>query len=553
MISTKTRKADARRNLRADLKRLQNEFKYYEYDGVYNHFNKYFTAKVQTFETPRYPDLDIVSIGEQVVRELGKMGYCTLADIESSYLKKLVGPQGGQATFEQVADRLVTYYRAPQDEVILPPLIRKRVTSYLAALIPAHAPLEPLSKRATYATFKGSKKSNSGIFLWTDRRPVSVRLHALNEAFSRRSLDPAVHGNRFYRNKTRDIFMDTFPNLFRGNRLLVPMRELFLKTGIPSWTGMHDDELALHNFWRRYTPERTTTIEFDVDAMDQCMDPQSTHFVLDLLRESGVRMTDTYAQELHEYVDMIYSQPVIGVDGIHYGPWSMISGVPPTNDWETYTNSSAFISFMASHYVGADLLIDIPHVLRVLGDDIIAVFARHFDEVRRYDSSTPVDISIALVEWAKVFHLKANTAKQAVRHGEGFYCRHYFSPRLPQYTDVNGKVHLRAAYPLSLALNNWKQPERLSHPNWDAYQYQVFLGVWGGTQGHPLHRYVVNRLFELGVVPVPQLEDSDAALIQYRAKGEDWYYHLFGVEQVDVREFDARLRSHPLFKIRPKV
>lgn len=518
-------------SLKADLSRLKASNPTYDVDSV-KAFLSSFWDENTFYETPRYDVAFKAKLKDEFDKRIlaFREKYPFLVEQELSYSDKYWVSQGGKIPWSQTRGNTLKYVTLTEGRLIehlLPnDTERELIIEYLLSRVTKQS-VEPLRRTTLLETYRGAKRSNSGIWLWTDRRPPAVRYRALNDALAApHSWDPVVRGTRRMRGKDRDIFMDTFPNLLRYNRLGRPFHDAFKELGHAAWSGHFEAERVLYAFCDKHP--NFTSFEFDAKSMDQSMSAENVKYALDILGE--VIDFSSMKAEFYQMVDEIFNIELLTPEGLWVGPKKLLSGLGPTNDFETYLLLVAFLGFLARYSVDerSEPMILHPFEMKVVGDDIVILVPNHIHMVWDTRQLIWVDPIQAMIDTATAYGLVAEPSKQGHRFNEFYFCRHYFNPLLPKYKDKHGFTHAGSAYSLVLAANNWITPEELKHPNWVDYQYVIFTQQFDGLRFHPLWKWILSRLYEMNLIPLGQLtEEAKAA---YRASGADWVFNLFGVD-----------------------
>lgn len=512
------------------LRKLAIHNHYYDIQGVYNHLVRFLETKDDSFETP-YVAADttlnlVSSIVDQLIQIKDK--YPDLYQFEMKARDKWLGPQGGISTWKTQSPSVYEYLAAPEafDSSFLS-AVRKDVIEYIGTRISDWGMecLYPYSNQTLYDTYRGMKKSNSGIFYWKDRRAPNVRWHSYNASLeSPYSMDPVVTGQRKQRNKVRDIFMDTMPNLYRFNRVLRPLHDfLAVRTPHIAWRGDHYDEKHIYqwignrrDWW---------SLESDVDSMDKRMSLEVTQYVMGELLSLPF-VSPELREEYLKYIELTFSIPILSPDGLLEGRKRLLSGLPPTNDYESFVNWYVLASFLHTHRNKMrGSLKDIDHFIIVKGDDSSILFSEDVSTVIDQSGQT-VSITAAIAAWYNKFRLLAKAEKQAFRHRTTMFCKRFYYPTLTQYKDIAGSIHSGSAYSLLLAINSIVYPEILNHPKDAAYQMTRILQILDNVRFHPLWKTLVNRLVELQVLPLVKL--SEETVEYFNATERDWRWHLYG-------------------------
>lgn len=518
--------------LKACLRILEGVTSAYSTKEVQSHLTRFLTQDSIVNETAYIEKEKADLFFERLNKVLPSLeqNHPELLAFERSAQQKWVGPQGGSAPWEAQRQSVLDYVDTGWWSSAQHPLTKEERLELVDYVLGHHqgpiTKLSVLKGDTLMATYKGVKKSCSGIYLWRDRRELAVRMRSFNAATTRPwDFDPVVTGQRLQRNKLRDIFMDTFPNLFRANRFIRPVHDMLLKTGIPSWEGHHVVEDVLYRF---VGSDPFTTFEMDFDRMDirETEDLTTLNWV-DLL--DVIPSTQEYRKGALRLIHKIYNIDVVTPEGLIKGKKHLLSGLPPTNDYESYDNIICQVGFLRWHTIQDIPLLHRDFKLFVLGDDVMIIFkGEHLYPPVTCTKTGRVFQSIqeAMAVWAELFGLTAKVSKQAVRYDAALYCKRYYARGLRHYKDPRGVVHPGSAYPLTLAANALFNPEQLNHPNWPEYQAIRWYQICDEVAAHPLWKAFVRLLVEMDLFPL--LHPTDEALRTYRTEEKDWRFYLYG-------------------------
>ena len=447
-----------------------------------------------------------------------------LKEFELKALDKWWGLQGGTPDKNTLMEIVDKYYQ----NVEVPSLHKYKISSYTKYVIKKQVlnaihqlnlalPLGPISSpRKLYNTYVGDHKSNSGVIMWSDRRRKEVKVANIKAALQHPTgADPVVVGSRHMRNKYRTIFMTTQADLFRYNRLMLSVRDIFKETSFVAWKGNEAVEDHISEFILKRNKDDLVFFEADYETMDTWVTLDHALLIVQLLEELNI-ISQALADQLRELFHSVFTQGLLTPDEFKQSIHALFSGLPCTNDLESLLNIVIQLEWILYRY--GELEYGRDFIVIVLGDDVIIVYDKR--ALKGIDFWKDND-EFAKWVWDN-FHIKANPIKQRISTTGGFFCKRYYS--IKNKRKPNGSIY--SYYPVTLAANSILHPENASSKTPGMRLIRIWQ-ILDNIGPHPLLKQIYTIIFKYySFLPLPTISDVE----KFNAEDRNWKRLLAGVK-----------------------
>lgn len=471
-----------------------------ELPGIGGYFENFTRGRLPTLETQFGNPLDrtgVLNVGlSQIKSWRGR--YPRLVDYELGRVKKY-GPQGGLPPLSNPEPvTLFGYYYTHCDQ---PCRVENSAMKVLKAMY--QADLQPLTpeETATRMYKKTKLKSNAGLELGFTKR-VKVLEQAIAKAKRILSGDfmnpPSAMGARSIRNGFRFIFMADFAWNIAELCYVYPMMD-WMQLNFPNvaaWGGQTAVVKAVNDS-KVFDMSRVTHMSTDFTKMDTSMGPAQLRLYYELTSRLlkyksdqeiwkrivqndavlpvivGTVITPGSAQGARKAAHMVMAS----------GTHGLLSGLGITNHCETVVNGTIPVEMETTHK-----------------QTVVAFQSQGDDGMMTLEEKHPGAAASAFARVATRRGLIANAEKQFESPDEIHFLQRVYSPE----TRRDGIVH--GAYPLVLALNSTKNPERIGY-GVDPQLREIEIAE--NCNGHPAFESIVSLYTQLDPEIVAAIEDPD--------------------------------------------
>lgn len=411
---------------------------------------------------------ELIAPYTESMRDVAK--FRLLYEYETSMWTKYA-PQGKPVMKKVLEQKYVSSYEAAQL-----PLIRKT-----SAQTAAHEYFMQLVREAKrkygvpqVELYTGYTSELSGLPTMTQKSDPKAERYAFNTyADGHHYPMPILPWYRDQRSKQRGINMDEFGAVYAIGGLLTAVRNWFKTYFTHIFDSWLNPVLSMTTRITKCVSAKNINVEGDYMSMDE-------HFSFDCYCNYVQPIFDELlppneANRILWYVQASFHQPVYWGEYVTIGLHNLLSGVPITQDCETYYGAQQQIAFA----LACDVPVNECQIF-VIGDDSV------LSVPRRYASRLSMEV---YAELSNASHLPVSLEKCAIRDSEMIYLRKVYAPSLPR--DIDGNII--GAYPLSLWANSLVNPERRVDPL--GPEFVRAIQVTDGIVGHPLYRQVVPNIF----------------------------------------------------------
>jgi hypothetical protein len=314
------------------------------------------------------------------------------------------------------------------------------------------------------------------------------------------------------RGKDRLIFMDSILNIRIMDEYLNALR-FWLRENLPEFFGAWvNPNIHVHPRTKALITKSWTIVEADYKAMDTGMSWKVVSEVILPVVETV--LGDAFTPYLIAHLEEVWNVPILDPcgEGLITGHHNMLSGINPTNDFETiYTVCLALgeCATVALTLSEVDLL--------ALGDDMRIGMKASVKEAKKYFEAYCETSDLAGL------HVHGlDSGKAYVGTGSCRFLRRVYLP--------NGRLNESGVYPgfypSVLALNNIVQPE---FPSKSVAQFlSSTCQRLDNLTTNPEYLPFVQMITKYLVAAVKPTANLTSEVIQYRSKRTDWWEKLYG-------------------------
>lgn len=351
-------------------------------------------------------------------------------------------PQGGRPAWSEIEPGILeSFTRGHRPRFTL----LRNARTYLLRLIEQRVALYGYPQDVPHAYVTGT---NAGIPTMSKKGTYFAETVGMSPY---RHLLPAILGTRVQFGKARVIYQDSVCNVKYVNAVLAKVR-YWLRTYIPeyfgAWTNPH---YTIYPWMTEALDMNYVSVEGDYEHMDQGFSRPVAEFLLpvyELLLDPGeFRLISQYVME-------VFQQPIYLGRYITVSEHNLLSGINPTNDWETI--------FSVINYLAAAQNSGIyPKRIVAIGDDASAIFAcKYRNYLHEYYDALSMQSSDALM---RLNHDKCRVGQPGIK-----FCKRYWHPGTPR---INGVAP--GAYSGYRTIWNTVWPERSA----DSWQHELVSSI----------------------------------------------------------------------------
>lgn len=263
-----------------------------------------------------------------------------------------------------------------------------------------------------------------------------------------RHVQPDLVGTRFQFQKARTIHQVSVLDVNAVAEYLARVRK-WLTTYFPQWfSAWKNPRLITEPRITNALNRHCINYEGDYEHMDEGFGRQiAEEFILPLFE---VLLDPGEFMHFAAYVSEMWTQPIFMGSFLLTGEHDLLSGVGPTQDFETYYGvqlhlGAEFVSGAKSEFYAA------------IGDDSLALFPRR-------QGREALAYKQAIEEEAARNGMRFNLEKCRYDTVDYRFCKRQWYPGAPTYWGSSGQVQ-RGAYPLIRTYNTIMFPERTCHPS----------------------------------------------------------------------------------------
>lgn len=472
-----------------------------ERPGVGGYFENFTRGRAPTLETQFGNPLDrqgVLNAGLSEIKSWrGRIP--RLVDYELTRVSKY-GPQGGFPPIS--ADESVTlfsryYYASDEPCRIDPAALRILQRHYDADLVPL-SPEETVKRMFS----KTRLKSNAGIALGFGKR-INVVEEAIAKAkriLAGAPMDtPSVLGARAIRNSFRFIFMADFAQNIAELSFIYPMMDWMKlnNNDVAAWSGQTAVVKAINDA-KVLGMRGVTHMSTDFTKMDTSMGPAQMNLYVNLTKRLLKHKSDqeTWKRMINQFTELPVLVGTVVSPGaaqgqrrtLHLvkarGTHGVLSGLGITNHSETVVNGSIT-----------------PEMETVHGETVIAAQHQGDDGEMTTEQKKPGHSALAFSKVAARRGLVANVEKQFESPDEIHYLQRVYSP------ETYSEGYFNGAYPLVLALNSTKNPERSP---WKSDPQLREIEIAENCNGHPEFRKIVDFYTSLDPEIITKITDPES-------------------------------------------
>ena len=285
---------------------------------------------------------------------------------------------------------------------------------------------------------------------------------------------PIIAGYRHSKQKIRAIFKDDPRNWVAYQYYYGYAIDYLRVLPIFSWSGIKADALNAYTYssW-----QNAFTICCDYESMDNYFTLDHAILVDEFLTRLRLISRDQQ-QERQDWLRNLFQQPILIGSDVLTGLHSLLSGINPTNDFET------LISLIAQAHMLERLLPE----CRLT--DYFPTFVGDDSRIRLKSDVMSSFVSLkSIAEFLTEYYgLVANPIKQEITQSDYVYCKHLF----PANPSATGRVY----YPAVLVLNSILYPEYGDVK--DPYgNFIRILSIVDHLEYHPLRAHFLNYLLKV--------------------------------------------------------
>jgi len=484
----------------------------------------------------------IVANGRAVQRYMDEWGdlldYEVVKALAPASQKGFWGAQGYNAGAAVLGPKLDQYYDHVNREEL--PISEEYEHAHPATLELVHDYLAARGFQAScmpgrdlLLTYRGAYKSNGGLTYFGDRRTPGLAKFAIRDSFVSRKLDPVVLGSKNERNKVRCVFMSSFADLFRYNRVIRPVHNALAGAPFIAWRGYKAVEADVFDFCKRRRGH-LKAVMMDAEAMDTWVRKAHTTTIKEVMSANGC--TDEWSDEFDNIASQMFEIPILTHSGWRTGEHALFSGLPPTNDFECYLTIDVSVRFVhALRWKSLNPVFGREYFFVVLGDDIMIWLDTDMLEVVPSDEELRQLSTLIL----NAKGLAANAEKQDVSD-IGCFCKRYYNPKWKE-----------SAYPIGMAANSFVHPRDgrpLAEDEEGAVRFCHMFSNIG--RSHPLRKQALSAFLQRYPFLreyIPKLTTADFTDYYRREGSTSWEFLLTGerlspTDEVvlEVKEFIAK-------------
>lgn len=318
-----------------------------------------------------------------------------------------------------------------------------------------------------------------------------------------RHVAPDLLGTRFQFQKSRMINQDAIGNVRLVEEFLARVRQ-WLRKYLPDIFGSWLNPVCVGGVAERITEavdRGDINIEGDYHHMDAGFGRQCGELILPIFE---VLLDPGEFQILAAYCEEVWKQPIYFGDFLLCGEHDLLSGVPITQDFETY--------FSAALHLGADCIVGQKRrVSLFIGDDSLLTYPR------RYEREAEDVVTLIHEESARTGCIM-HPDKTRFNTGDMRYCKRVYYAGGPR-VQVEGRSLLLGAYPPIRTLNTIVLPERSVVPS---QLVSAQLSRMDNLFGTPCWHQFVDGVYKRVSWDLPPLETLESDVYV------DWWDRVYG-------------------------
>lgn len=455
--------------LRAHLKSLQGEV------SPTKAWTNFLQTRVGSGD--EYAKCDLLADIKALVANAGK----ECVAFEESMVKH-VGPQGGHPVISEWLPSLAEYYTQPTGIQDSASIQLEAAALRLGIIFQKGLPMEGYSrsylKRLSleeaylHTQLRATKETNAGFPLWCKKSEAPARQRAIRGVSLTRGI--AVVGTRRQRNKylPRNIFMTDIAEVNSSARYLIPLMEMFQKSPLSYFRAfsMWNGPLAVGEAYSSYLAANPTgvdyTLESDFKAMDKSVVKRHAELVFKVL--SPLFPSEDHEDLLREMTGHFNDALLVTPEYLVTGEHATFSGVAWTQLIETILLAIIDEAFSSTLLVRPSngsrmtLITAHPRFKVFIGDDSAMVYRLPYSDPIFTREGEVGTLAYLFSKFALQCGLIAEPAKQFEHSGFYFtFCKRLYLSTNQKINPDTGNLMVAPVYPITLALNSIKYPERL--------------------------------------------------------------------------------------------
>lgn len=470
-------------------------------DIAYDKIKAYYASYQGKLGIELEPYIQVDRVLNMLMNQLGNK-YAPLMEFELKALDKWYGPQGGHPTVQQAINGVDKYYDNHDKQVCKPAPDGINILITQIEQFMNRRKLRPYTDATAWE--RASKSTNSGATFFGKRNDPEIQMASEQLLTKTQSFQPLMVMTRYSKNSLRIIFNDDIINYIIEAKYVLPLYDFFKENvnGAMMLKGRYS--FTRHLSYKQLINHNTIVLEGDADKMDTTVTLQSIQTYVEPI------LFFMFPESMHRsirkfHIDLFNTDLIMPDLTMRQGEHSLFSGILPTNIYETIIMLVIHYDRLAnSTYENGTSLIDEAELFAI-GDDVLLLL----NGKRAHSLSSKIrenpnyqwihyngSVYAGDVWQANLLRdsgLKANESKQRTAIGNAFFCKRWFSPLLPSYTNVYGAEIFHSSRSLIATTNSINNPEYGRQTGAD--ELLRIFGILDDAFGHPRWQQYVDMVY----------------------------------------------------------